>query len=85
MLRIKQAGTCGGAASIRIDDPTNPDIEFVESCLTGPDPGAGKVQIAVQSDKFQIKGRNSSSTVIETIVVFLGQAQGTILASGNPE
>jgi hypothetical protein len=30
MLRIKQAGQRGGAASIRIDDP-NPDIEFVET------------------------------------------------------
>jgi hypothetical protein len=39
-LRIKQAGQRGGAASIRIDDP-NPDIEFVETGLTGPDPGAG--------------------------------------------
>jgi len=40
-LHIKQAGERGGAASIRIDDP-NPDIEFVETGLTGPDPGAGK-------------------------------------------
>ncbi|MGH8652046.1 MAG: hypothetical protein ACREYE_07610 [Gammaproteobacteria bacterium] len=40
-LRIKQAGKRGGAASIRIDDQ-NPDIEFVETGLTGPDPGAGK-------------------------------------------
>jgi len=31
----------GGAASLRIDDP-NPDIEFVETGLTGPDPGAVK-------------------------------------------
>ena len=30
VLRIKQAGRRGGAASIRIDDP-NPDIEFVET------------------------------------------------------
>jgi len=29
VLRIKQTGKQGGAASIRIDDP-NPDIEFVE-------------------------------------------------------
>ena len=34
-LRVKQAGTRGGAASIRIDDP-NPDIEFVETGLTNP-------------------------------------------------
>jgi hypothetical protein len=35
-LRIKQKGERGGAASIRIDNP-NPDIEFVETGLTGPD------------------------------------------------
>jgi hypothetical protein len=46
VLRIKQAGEHGAAASIRIDDP-NPDIEFVETGLTGPDPGAGKFEIAV--------------------------------------
>lgn len=42
-LRIRQAGKRGGAASIRLDDP-NPDIEFVETGLTGPDPGAGKYE-----------------------------------------
>jgi hypothetical protein len=45
VLRIKQASELGDAASIRIDDP-NPDIEFVETGLTGPDPGAGKFEIA---------------------------------------
>src|SRR5689334_17842775 len=68
-LRIKQAGKSGGAASIRIDDP-NPDIEFVETDLTGPDPGAGKYEIAVQSDKLQINGRNASDTSFETMFVF---------------
>ena len=68
-LRIKQAGERGGAASIRIDDP-NPDIEFVETGLTGPDPSAGKYEIAVQADRFQINGRNASNTAFETIVVF---------------
>lgn len=65
-LHIKQAGKSGGAASIRIDDP-NPDIEFVETDLTGPDPGAGKYEIAVQSDKLQINGRNASDTSFETM------------------
>jgi len=46
-LHIKQAGTSGGAASIRIDDP-NPDIEFVESDQVAP---AGKYEIAVQSER----------------------------------
>ena len=69
VLRIRQAGKRGGAASIRIDDP-NPDIEFVETGLTGPDPGAGKFEIAVQADRLQINGRNASDTGFETIVVF---------------
>jgi hypothetical protein len=65
-LRIKQAGTRGGAASIRIDDP-NPDIEFVETDQVAP---AGKYEIAVQSDKLQINGRNASDTSFETMFVF---------------
>jgi hypothetical protein len=69
VLRIKQAGKRGGAASIRIDDP-NLDIEFVETGLTGPDPSAGKYEIAVQADRLQINGRNASNTAFETIVVF---------------
>ena len=58
-LRVRQAGVRGGAASIRIDDP-NPDIEFVETGLTGPDPGAGKFEIAVQNDQLQINGRRAA-------------------------
>jgi hypothetical protein len=65
-LRIKQAGTRGGAASIRIDDP-NPDIELVETDQVAP---AGKYEIAVQSDKLQINGRNASDTSFETMFVF---------------
>lgn len=68
-LRIKQAGTRGGVASIRIDDP-NPDIEFVETDQDPNDPAKGKYEIAVQSDKLQINGRNASDTGFETIVVF---------------
>jgi hypothetical protein len=65
-LRINQSGTRGGAASIRIDDP-NPDIEFVETDQIAP---AGKYEIAVQSDKLQINGRNASDTSFETMFVF---------------
>jgi hypothetical protein len=65
-LRIKQAGKRGGAASIRIDDP-NPDIEFVETDQTPP---AGKYEIAVQSDKLQINGRQNDDKGFETIIVF---------------
>lgn len=74
-LRIKQAGKRGGAASIRIDDP-NPDIEFVESDLDPNDPAKGKYEIAVQSDKFQINGRNATNSGFETILVVQRLAAG---------
>jgi len=71
-LHIKQAGKHGGAASIRIDDP-NPDIELVETDQAAP---AGKYEIAVQSDKHQINGRNANDNGFETIVVFQRLAAG---------
>jgi hypothetical protein len=84
-LRIKQAGERGGAASIRIDDP-NPDIEFVETGLTGPDPGAGKFEIAVQADRLQINGRRADVSPDEkgfdTIVVFQRPAAGGNIGIG---
>jgi hypothetical protein len=87
-LRIKQAGECGGAASIRIDDP-NPDIEFVETDLTGPDPGAGKFEIAVQADRLQINGRRAAVSPDEkgfdSIVVFQRPAVGGNIGIGFPE
>jgi hypothetical protein len=86
-LRIKQAGERGGAASIRIDDP-NPDIEFVETGLTGPDPNAGKFEIAVQADQFQINGRKADvgpSKGFETIIVFTRPTAGGNIGFGFPE
>lgn len=84
-LHIKQAGTRGGAASIRIDDP-NPDIEFVEVGLTGPDPGAGKFEIAVQADRLQINGRRATvdpdEMGFDTIVVFQRPAAGGNIGIG---
>ena len=71
-LRIKQASKRGGAASIRIDDP-NPDIELIETDQVAP---AGKYEIAVQSDKLQINGRNADDTAFETLVVFQRRAAG---------
>ena len=71
-LRIDQAGRSGGAASIKIND-ANPDIEFVETDQVAP---AGKYEIAVQSDKLQINGRNASDNAFETIVVFQRPAAG---------
>jgi hypothetical protein len=72
ILHIKQAGTGGGAASIRIDDK-NPDIEFVETDQVAP---AGKFEIAVQSDQLQINGRNAANKRFETLVVFHRPASG---------
>ena len=87
-LRIRQASTLGGAASIRIDD-ANPDIEFVETGLTGPDPGAGKFEIAVQADKLQINGRNAEVAAdqkgFDTIAVFQRPAAGGNIGIGFPE
>jgi len=80
-LRIKQAGEHGGAASIRIDDP-NPDIEFVETDQMAP---AGKYEIAVQSDKLQINGRNAANDDFDTIVVFQRPAAGGNIGIGFKE
>lgn len=71
-LRIKQVSTRGGAASIRIDDP-NPDIELIETDQVSP---AGKFEIAVQADKFQINGRNAIDDSFEPVVVFERLAEG---------
>jgi hypothetical protein len=87
-LHVKQAGTRGGAASIRIDDP-NPDIEFVETGLTNPSPGAGKFEIAVQADRLQINGRrdavNPADKGFDTIVVFQRPAAGGNIGFGFPK
>jgi hypothetical protein len=86
-LRITQRSTEGGAASIRIDDP-NPDIEFVETGLTGPDPNAGKFEIAVQADQFQINGRKADvgpSKGFETIIVFTRPTAGGNIGFGFAE
>ena len=74
-LRIRQASCRGGAASIRIDDP-NPDIEFVETNQDPNDPAKGKYEIAVQSDTFQLNGRNASNSGFETILVVQRIAAG---------
>src|SRR5262249_15281271 len=71
-LRIEQRSTHGGAASIRIDDP-NPDIELVEIREGAP---PAKYEIAVQSDKLQINGRDAIDQRFETLVVFQREASG---------
>ena len=55
---------------------------------TGPDPGAGKFEIAVQADRLQINGRNAEVGPIEgfeTIVVFHGRQRVAISVFGFPE
>ena len=80
-LRIIQKSIAGGAASIRIDDP-NPDIEFVETDQVSP---AGKYDIAVQSDKLQINGRNAADSSFETIAVFQRRAAGGNFGLNTPD
>jgi hypothetical protein len=83
-LRIKQAGERGGAADQ--DRRPNPNIEFVETGLTGPDPGAGKFEIAIQADRLQINGRRAAVSPDEkgfdTIVVFQRPAGGGNIGIG---
>jgi hypothetical protein len=84
-LRVRQSGTTGAAASIRIDDP-NPDIEFVETGLTNSDPGAGKFEIAVQADRLQINGRRTATSPedkgFDSIIVFQRPAAGGNIGFG---
>ena len=64
MLRINGVSSLGGAANIRIDDP-NPDIEFIETGQVSP---AGKFEIAINEDIFQINGRNAADNSFEQIL-----------------
>jgi hypothetical protein len=65
VLRIRQTSTVGAAVSIRIDDP-NPDIEFVETDQEAP---AGRYELAVQADRFQINGRRFDNDGFDSIVL----------------
>jgi hypothetical protein len=67
-LRVQQAASRGGAASIRIDDP-NPDIELIETGVADSEhPARGKYEIAVQSDELQLNGRKEDDSGFETIL-----------------
>ncbi len=79
LLRIIDNTTSGGAANIRIDSP-NPDIEFVETDQSSP---AGKFEIAVQSDTFQINGRNAADNSFEPITAFWRTADGGMQGLGT--
>jgi hypothetical protein len=51
----------------------------------GPDPSAGKYEIAVQADRLQINGRQADNKGFETIVVFQRLAAGGNIGIGFPE
>ena len=59
-LRIRQAGTRGGAASIRVDDP-NPDIELIETDQVAP---AGQYEIPRSGLKLEKVLYGASWTVL---------------------
>lgn len=65
-LRIISNGTDGGDYEVRLDSP-NPDIEFVESDQSTP---AGKYELAVQGDVFQLNGRNQADNSFENMMSF---------------
>jgi hypothetical protein len=78
IVRIIDSNTGGASANIRIDSP-NPDIEFVETDQTTP---AGKFEIAVNGDVFQINGRNVGDSSFEQIASFRRYANGGTLGIG---
>lgn len=78
-LRVISNGTSGADYEARFDSP-NPDLEFVETDQTAP---AGKFEIAVNSDKLQINGRNSADDSFEPIAMFSRYASGGALGIGT--
>jgi hypothetical protein len=73
-LRIRQASSRGGAASIRIDDP----IRILSSSKPNRIQTIRQREstVAVQSDKFQINGRNATNSGFETVLVIQRLAAG---------
>lgn len=79
LLRINDNTSSGGAANIRIDS-LNPDIEFVETDQVSP---AGKFEVAVNSDKFQINGRSAADSGFEPIATFSRYGSGGMVGIGT--
>jgi hypothetical protein len=79
LLRVNDVSTAGGAANIRIDSP-NPDIEFVETDQVQP---AGMFELAVNSDSFQINGRNAANDSFEPIAMFRRTEDGGTMGLGT--
>lgn len=78
LVYIVDNSTSGAAANIRIDSP-NPDIELIETDQVSP---AGKFEIAVQGDKFQINGRNAADNSFEQILNIARVANGGMMGLG---
>lgn len=64
-LKIKNLGTSGAAANIRLDGVA-PQIEFVETDQSTP---AGKYEIEVQGDQFFVNSRNAADNSFENMLV----------------
>lgn len=79
IIRVESNATGGGAVDIRIDSP-NPDIELIETDQTAP---AGVFELAVNSDTFQINGRNAANTSFEPIATFWRYADGSMMGLGT--
>ncbi len=66
VFEIWSNGTAGSVADLKINAP-NPDIELIEIDQTSP---AGRYEIAVNGNDFQINSRNQADNSFETIMEF---------------
>lgn len=71
-LHIKNLGTSGAAASIRLDGVA-PQIEFVETDQVAP---KGKWELEVQGDQFFLNSRNSADNSFEVLAKYDRLADG---------
>lgn len=76
-LRINKVSTSGGAASIRLDGP-GPDIEMVDTDMTSPQ---GKFEMAVNSDTWELNGRDAADSAFEPSLK--GRRYGAATAPGS--
>ena len=78
VLKITSDGT-GSQGLIRLDSPA-PEIEFVETDQAAP---AGKFEIRVQNDMFQLNGRNVGDNAFENSISFERLADGGRMGLGG--
>lgn len=79
MLYIHSTDPSGGNFDIHVESP-NPDIEFTETDQVSP---AGKYEMALNNDKWQINSRNSSNTSFEPVITFGPYRTGRLLGVGT--